>query len=262
MNEAHAVDVEVLIAARPETVFGFFTDSESFGRWVGGHIGVATIDPRVGGEVRVHYPGPGVYAGGTVLALDAPRAFAFTWGYENGRPFAWGSTRVDVTLEAVAGGTRLRLRHSGLPDEVLARNHRMGWLLCTGLLGDHAARREHGAGLAAVVTAWFEAWAAGDSAARADALGRCLADAGEFQHASAWTRGRPDLATHIENSRRFMTGLVLESAGPFEQVHGHVRFPWRVRRGDEVVSTGVNVAAIAADGRFARVVGFTDPHSA
>ncbi|MGH7557644.1 MAG: META domain-containing protein [Gemmatimonadota bacterium] len=73
----------------PETVFGFFTDPASFNVWMGAAIGNATTVPETGGEVRVEFPPLGVFPArvvlGEVVAIEPPRRFAFTWGYEGVR---------------------------------------------------------------------------------------------------------------------------------------------------------------------------------
>lgn len=51
---------EVRIAARPETVFSFFTDPVKFIRWKGIK---ATLDPRPGGIYRVDINGRDVVRG-------------------------------------------------------------------------------------------------------------------------------------------------------------------------------------------------------
>lgn len=57
---ASAVEREVRIRARPETVFSFFTDPELMVRWMGA---AAEIDPRPGGIYRVDIDGSHVALG-------------------------------------------------------------------------------------------------------------------------------------------------------------------------------------------------------
>ena len=56
-GEGHALETRVTIAARPETVFGFFTNEADFGAWMGAAHGVAKLEPRVGGALSVEFPG-------------------------------------------------------------------------------------------------------------------------------------------------------------------------------------------------------------
>ena len=52
-----SLTLTVTIAARPETVFALFTDPEALAQWMGATHGVATVEPRVGGALRVEFPG-------------------------------------------------------------------------------------------------------------------------------------------------------------------------------------------------------------
>ena len=52
--DGQAVEKEVRIAARPETVYAFFTDPEKMARWMGIEI---TLDPVPGGIFRVDITG-------------------------------------------------------------------------------------------------------------------------------------------------------------------------------------------------------------
>ena len=257
-GDTHAFELEIRIAARPETVFALFVDRAAFADWMGGGMGAATIEPEVGGAVRVDYGGGWKIASGRVLALEAPSRFSFTWGYEDGKPFEAGATRVDITVEPAPGGSLVRLRHSGLPSEKAAQDHGGGWRLYTGILADRAAKAEHAARLPTVLSDWFAAWAEPDADARIATLRRCVTDDAAFRHPMALTVGPDALCSHITSSRMHMQGMDLGPAGPHEQVHQHVRFPWQVTKDGAVVATGVNVARVAPDGRLAEVVGFTD----
>ena len=50
----HRLDRTVVIQAKPETVFSFFTDSDRWASWWG--VG-STIEPRAGGQMYIRYPG-------------------------------------------------------------------------------------------------------------------------------------------------------------------------------------------------------------
>ena len=56
------LDREVVICARPATVFRFFTDSQRFASWWGEG---STIEPSPRGALRIVYPN-GIEAGGEV----------------------------------------------------------------------------------------------------------------------------------------------------------------------------------------------------
>ena len=50
----HRLERSIVIQARPETVFRFFTDSERWAKWWGAG---STIDARPGGKVLILHPG-------------------------------------------------------------------------------------------------------------------------------------------------------------------------------------------------------------
>lgn len=256
MSETLIIDLD--IAARPETVFGLFTDPAEFGRWMGGGHGSATLAPEVGGALRVTFPGSPAVVSGEVVEIDPPRRFAFTWGYESGTPFPAGSTRVTIELSPSETGTHLRLTHSGLPDEDAVRRHRGGFRVYTSVLAANASRAEFGLRLPSLAADWCAAWAERDAAARGRLLAACTTDDVEFRHAYAATLGRRDLSDHIAISQASTPGIRLVPGTP-DLCHQFVRMPWTAMAGELAVATGENVCLLAQDGRFRQVAGFSDP---
>lgn len=256
MSETLVVTLE--IAARPETVFGFFTDPTAFATWMGGGLGTAALEPRPGGALRVEFPNETVVRG-EVVAIEPPGRFAFTWGYEGDESLPPGASTVEIVLDPVAGGTRLTLRHSGLPDGATRDAHRGGFRLYLSRLAAESALAQHAASVPGRTAAWFAAWNAEDPGERDAALEECLAERGEFRHPWAAVRGRADLAGHIASSRSVMGGVRLEPRGEPEICHRWVRFGWRAVRDGETVATGENVASLDSESRFELVIGFTDP---
>ena len=119
-----AIELETRIEASPETVWGFFTDPQLMKRWKG-HT--AELDPQPGGIYRVQI-GPGIVARGEYVELEPPRRLVFTWGWEGEDSVVQpGASTVEVTLEAAGDGTRLVLRHLGLPSEDQRAEHTKGW---------------------------------------------------------------------------------------------------------------------------------------
>ena len=127
---------EIRIAARPETVFGYFTDPVRMVQWMGVE---ATLDPRPGGICRITFhtaeaarDGMAALLGvtrppagqertvwvmsGRFVEIDPPHRIGLTWGWEEdviGVPPQ--STAVDVSLTPDGEGTLLRLAHRRLP---------------------------------------------------------------------------------------------------------------------------------------------------
>ena len=118
-----AVEKEVRIAARPETVFRYFTEPEMMVQWKGRQ---ATLDPRPGGLYRVEINSEAV-ARGEYLEVIPHTKVVFTWGWEGeGQGVPPGSSRVEVTLEPDGDHTILRLRHYDLPADAMDA-HSEGW---------------------------------------------------------------------------------------------------------------------------------------
>ena len=121
--ETGSIEREVTIAARPETVFAFFVDPERMVRWMGT---TAELDATPGGLFRIDYNGKDI-ARGAFVEIDAPRRVVFTWGWEApGDPTPPGASTVEVTLTPDGDGTRVHLRHFGLPAESVD-GHAVGW---------------------------------------------------------------------------------------------------------------------------------------
>ena len=123
-----AIDQEILerqifIAARPETVFSYFTDPLKLTRWKGLR---AELDPRPGGIYRVDINGKDIVRGEYVEVLPYSR-IVFTWGWEGeNSPLPPGSSTVEISLNPEGEGTRVVLRHLGLPPHLKAV-HAEGW---------------------------------------------------------------------------------------------------------------------------------------
>ena len=122
-DDSDAVELEVRIAARPETVFSFFTDPDKMVLWKGIK---AKLDPRPGGVYRVDMNGHDV-ASGQYMEIVPHSRMVISWGWEgDGSPIPPGSSTVEITLTPDGDGTILRLRHTGLTVEQRAE-HRKGW---------------------------------------------------------------------------------------------------------------------------------------
>jgi uncharacterized protein YndB with AHSA1/START domain len=136
---------EVRVAARPETVFSYFTDPAKLTRWMGVE---ATLDPRPGGICRIVFqpsesrrdvrPARSGVMTGEFVEVDPPRHIALTWGWEEELlAVPPQSTAVDVSFTPDGDATIVRLSHRRLPPHSVAF-HRAGW--------DHYLRRLTAAG--------------------------------------------------------------------------------------------------------------------
>ena len=144
-RQDEAVEREVRIAARPETVFEFLVDPEKQVLWMGRR---AELDARPGGIYRVEINDQAV-ARGEFVEIVPPSKVLMSFGWE-GQQAAQGehgvppgSSRVEVTLEPDGDGTLVRLRHYDLPEQ--ARDmHGQGWELYLGRLATAASGGDPG----------------------------------------------------------------------------------------------------------------------
>ncbi len=140
VDERSVVDVEVRVAAKPETIFPFLIDAAKVSQWFGSS---AELEPRPGGIYRVVINNSAV-ARGEVVEIEPNKRIVFTFGWEGeGNPVPAGSSRVEISLEPDGDGTIVRLRHTGLPVET-ANDHRGGWQLYAGRLKDVVEGRHPG----------------------------------------------------------------------------------------------------------------------
>ena len=90
------VERELVIAAKPETVWELLVDPEKASAWMGMQ---SWSEPTPGGLYRVEVI-PGNIARGEYVELDPPNRLVFTWGWEaEGNPVPAGSSTVTFELE-------------------------------------------------------------------------------------------------------------------------------------------------------------------
>lgn len=136
----------VEIAAPPERVFRAISSKEIVEWW--GADGVYrttewTGDVRVGGRWRasgVDADGKPFSVEGEYIEVDPPRKLAHTWqpDWDPGAP-----TLVTYRLEAIEGGTRLTLRHTGFGSRESCAGHTDGWAMVLDWLALHVVPRAH-----------------------------------------------------------------------------------------------------------------------
>lgn len=242
---------EIEIRAERATVFSFLTDSQRFAQWWGAG---SSIDARVGGALRIVYPG-GVVVEGRVLEIQPPERIVFSYGYASGQPVPAGSTRVTLAFEAIADGTRVRLEHA-FADAATRDLHVPGWRHQLAQFAGVACAVQH-ARLDARCDAWFATWNEADGGRRDALLAEAAVEGVEFRDAFGCVAGRAELAAHIAAARQHMPGMRLERAGAPRQVQGRALVDWRVPGPDGGdVARGTNALELAPDGRLRVVTGF------
>ncbi|HEX4439065.1 MAG TPA: SRPBCC domain-containing protein [Thermoanaerobaculia bacterium] len=250
-DRPYSLDREITIRAHPETVFRYFTDSERFARWWGAG---STIEPSPGGRVRIQYPNA-VVVTGEVVVIDPPRQIVFTYAYGEG-PVADASL-VTVSLDPVAEGTRLRLRHD-FSSEAIRDAHVQGWRYQLGVFSRVVSEEAH-AKAAERVDAFLRAWGEPDPVTRRGLLESCAAPGIVFRDAFSATDGLDEMLANLDAVRVHMPGVSLTRAGDVRLAHGTALVAWTARKasGDEV-GRGTNLVDFAPDGRIARMIGFWD----
>ena len=118
-----AVEKDVFVAASPEVVFDYFTKPQLLLRWQADEV---DVDVRPGGHMRLRVSSENV-AIGEYVTVEPPHRVVFTWGWDGNAGVPPGSSTVEVTLELEGDGTRVRLRHTDLPDVDARVNHGYGW---------------------------------------------------------------------------------------------------------------------------------------
>ena len=113
---------EIWIDASPDKVFPYLVEPALLTTWIGEE---SWNEPRPGGRFRLSFPQSIVR--GEFVEIDPPRRVVYTWGREEGDSMPVGSTMVTFELELENGGTRVRLRHDGLPSAQEVEQHDTGW---------------------------------------------------------------------------------------------------------------------------------------
>jgi uncharacterized protein YndB with AHSA1/START domain len=111
-------EITIVLPVSPQRLYAAWLDSDEHTAMTGG---VAEIDPRVGGR-HIAWDG---YITGVNLELEPDRRIVQTWRAAD-FPADAPPSRLEVVLDRVEQGTRLTLRHSGLPDGYGDR-YRDGW---------------------------------------------------------------------------------------------------------------------------------------
>jgi uncharacterized protein YndB with AHSA1/START domain len=133
-----AIVSEIEIAAPPERVFQALTDASQLKRWFSSPECPAKfwqMDPRLGGTYGYATVKGTVVVNdisefechGEIVEYDPPRVIAYTW-IANWHDDVTRPTVVRWELTPKAGGTQVKVTHSGLAQEPVARkDYSGGW---------------------------------------------------------------------------------------------------------------------------------------
>ncbi len=101
---AHTVERSVVVAASAERVWEALTDSSLLEEWFADEV---ELEPWEGGELVCRYA-DGEERRGEVALVEEAERLAFEWHREGEGP-----SRVELTIDAVADGTRVTVIESG-----------------------------------------------------------------------------------------------------------------------------------------------------
>ena len=243
----------VVIKAKPETVFRFFTDSARWASWWGAG---STIDATPGGKVYIRHPN-GIEALGEVLEVRDAERIAFTYGFASGKPIPPGSSRVTIRLDPDEAGTRLHLLHE-FAEAAPRDEHVQGWRFQLSLFGNVIANEVY-ADAANAVDVWYAAWVVADEQARQETLARIVTPGIRFRDRFSLLDGLADLSAHIGAAQRFMPGIGLQRKGDVRHCQGTVLADWIAAGSDgKERMSGTSVFVFSPDGRIDSVTGFTN----
>ena len=247
----HHLDRTVSIEAPREIVFRYFTSSDRWAAWWGQG---SSIDPHPGGRVFIRYPN-GVEAGGEVVEVRWPDRVVFTFGYASGEPMPIGASRVSITLESVARGTRVHLHHE-FADATVRDHHVQGWRYQLSVFANVVADALHADG-PALAERWLSAWNETEDGSRRRALAEIAAPGVHMRDRYSSVEGIDDLTAHIGAAQAVMPGLRMELAGTVRHCQGILLAEWIAKGPDgQQKAGGTNVFVLDVSGRIESVTGF------
>lgn len=254
MNLQYFVNRSILIDAAQETVFSFFTNPERWAAWWGAG---STVDPRVGGAIKIRHSN-GFESFGEVLEIDAPNRFVFTYSLQTARIIPPEESRVTLTLEPRGSSTLVSVLHE-VADKSVSELLPQGWIFHFSLFANAVADLVN-ANAPAMAATWFSLWNETDASRRTTIL-RGIADENvRFRDRYSCLDGIDEVVVHIGASQKFMPGIRLEQRGPLRHCLGTALADWVIRNkdGNEMMS-GTNVFVFGPQGKFASVTGVMNP---
>jgi uncharacterized protein YndB with AHSA1/START domain len=128
------------IPATADKVFDVWLDSKSpGGPWYGSQKVIlnATIDGLF--YFAVHHEGKSWAHYGRFVQINRPKLVEYTWMSEATKGL---ESIVTVTFEARGDQTEVTLRHSGVPDDEMGRQHKDGWGWVLSMLAERFAGKK------------------------------------------------------------------------------------------------------------------------
>ncbi|MBS0502841.1 MAG: SRPBCC domain-containing protein [Proteobacteria bacterium] len=145
---AREIAVDEVFPHAPETIWRTLVKPELMARWI--RMTPVGFEPVVGNRFTYRTSPAGEWDGTIqceVIEVEPNRRLSYSWRGGHAANTGYGSlldTVVTLTLEPVAGGTRLRVVHSGfeLPrNETAYRNMSGGWVGVVARVGEIAGEQ-------------------------------------------------------------------------------------------------------------------------
>lgn len=256
-DRGEMVEVSVDVAAKRATVWRCLVEKDLLSRWLAADV---SLEPRPGGALRIDFARYGTVVEGAVAELHAPERLVLTWGVSHGaqqKTMPAGSTTVEFQLEEIPQGTRVTLRHGGLPSEKDRHEHAFGWTSYLASLAGVAPAVGVSGGVDALWDAWFSAWSETDGARRDMLLSRCAAEEARFRDAHAEGSGRAWISGWIAACQRQFPGTKIARDGHVMQTRDALLVRWHAAMPDgQVIARGINHGRLSTEGMLASVEGF------
>ncbi|MEW6320477.1 MAG: SRPBCC domain-containing protein [Acidobacteriota bacterium] len=247
----HRLERRILIRARRDVVFQYFTDPARWASWWGAG---SSIEARPGGRMLIRHPN-GVEASGEVVEVRAPERIVFTYGMATQAAMPPGTTRVTIDLAPHADGTRLTLTHE-FADAGVRDEHVQGWRYQLSVFTNvvaNAATADPGA----VADRWLAVWSTADPETRNAALDALAAPGVRVADRFSAVAGLDEVRAHLAAVHRFMPGMRLERRGEARHCQWTVLADWVALGADGAEKgRGTSVVALDADGRVEAVTSF------
>lgn len=138
--ELTEITITRMIPATPEEVYDVWVDPKSpGGPWHG--AARLIVNPVVDGlfYFAVNHEGRVWPHYGRFVKLERPKLVEYTWMSEATKG---AESTVTFTLEKQGADTKVTLRHAGVPDDALGRQHKDGWEWILGALANALSKRK------------------------------------------------------------------------------------------------------------------------
>lgn len=111
--------------------------------------------------------------------------------------------------------------------------------------------------VASTVETYLAMWNETDEARRDELVGRAFTEAGGYADPALEAEGHAAIAAMVAAVQERFPGQRFRRTSGIDAHHDQVRFGWELAGPDGAVTVaGIDVASVAADGRFTQVTGF------